>query len=149
VIAVVILLVPSLPAAGARLPLTALAGDLVAARCAASDEPTLLVQLGLIGREIANGCSLVLDPTAVAYDKDRGDLTAGPVGPSRQLAAAYQEAMETYYTSDGAAMFMRRSSDGLDADAWSAVRCELPVARHLGPVLIFLGSTLPVGPCPP
>jgi hypothetical protein len=101
----------------------------------------------MIGRNIARGCSVVLDPTGVSYDSDRGHLAPGPLGPSRVAAAGYQESMEAYYGGAGAALIMRRSSDGFDPDTWTTLRCLLPVGQQLGSILILRSAGTSGAPC--
>lgn len=133
---------------GVPLPVTALRAETTASRCVAADEPTLLIETGLLGRDVANRCLLVVDPTGVSYDVARGQLIAGPVGPSRRVAPGYQAAMLAYYGSEQASMFERSSSDGLSAATMSTLRCRLSVLVRLPPVTLMLAPAVEPRNCP-
>lgn len=148
-LATAILLVPDIPAAGQRLQLDALASDLSNATCVAADEPILLIELSRIGRSIAAGCAVVVDPTGVGYDTDRGLLAPDNVAKARTKLAGYQRAMLAYFRFSDAAFFARPALIGLSTETWAAVRCALPVERQRGTILVLLPASNGVPPaCP-
>jgi alpha-1,2-mannosyltransferase len=136
-LALVLLLTADLPRAGQRLALVALAGDTASATCVAADEPVLLIELSRIGPTIAAGCPLILDPTGVAYDTDRGSFLPGEVSAARAKAPGYQRAMVAYFRHADAALFGRPASLGLAASSWAVVHCVLPNARQHDTVLVL------------
>ena len=103
-----------LPPRGRALPLVALREDLAAARCVAADAAGVAVLTGTLRRNAERGCPIVVDPTGVAYDTDRGRRYPTPRS-WRIHAPGYQAAMEAWYTSVDAALFVRpRSNDRLE-----------------------------------
>ena len=58
-------------------------------------------------RNLDAGCPLVLDPTGISYDTDRGRPLARSTGNWRLHAPGYQAAMVAWYTSGEVAMFVR------------------------------------------
>jgi hypothetical protein len=137
-LATAILLVPDVPAAGQRLQLDALASDVSEATCVAADEPILLIELSRIGRSVAAGCAVVVDPSGVGYDTDRGLLAPGNVSRARAKLAGYQRAMLAYFKFSGAALFARPALIGLSTETWAALRCTLPVERQRGSIRVLL-----------
>ena len=119
--------------------------DLDGARCVSADAPDLLVVTSRLRRNIADRCQLVVDPTGLSYETDRGHLSPGPVAAARLKAAGYQAAMEEYYDDSNAAMFTRDSADGLTAATREEISDELPVVVEHGSVTIMLPgpTTLP------
>jgi len=83
--------------AGTALPRVALEADIRGARCVSANMPILLVETSGLRRDLQAGCPLIVDPTGVAYDTDRGTLAPGPVEAARRGAPGYQAAMERYY----------------------------------------------------
>lgn len=146
---IAVLLVPDLARAGKPLPIAAIARDTVGARCVAADEPVLLIELSRIGPSIARGCPVMVDPTGVAYDTDRGLLTPGSVAVTRSRAVNFQRAMLAYFGAADAAMFARPSSIGLSSQSWAAIRCRLSTEREQEAVLVLLRTVSAVPPtCP-
>jgi alpha-1,2-mannosyltransferase len=117
---------------GEPLPLAALERDVAQARCVTADTPALLVLTSALRRDIEAGCRLVLDPTGISYDTDRGRLMAGDVSNARAHATAYQQAMIDWYTSGDAALFARSPVDGLTPATIAAIQRRLPVERRRG-----------------
>ena len=115
------------------------------ARCVAADSPGLLLETSGLQRDIRNGCPLVIDPTGISYETDRGRLAAGPVGAARLGAPGYQIAMEEYYDDSNAALFTREAADGLTPATREEISDELPVVISDGSVTILLPgpTTLP------
>jgi len=127
---------PSLSPATRPFPADAVAAALAGARCPTSDSPTLLILTGEMRRMIENGCPLLVSPTGVSYDVDRGP---GPTRLTRPNQLEYQAIMRDYYAGSDAAAFIRAdSSNGLSAATWAAIRAKLPVEIHIGRVRIFL-----------
>ena len=116
-----------LPPRGRALPLVALRGDLAAARCVAADAAGVAVLTGTLRRNAERGCPIVVDPTGIAYDTDRGRRY--PTSRSWRIhAPGYQAAMEAWYTSVDAALFVRPRSNDLSKAVLASIRAELPVA---------------------
>jgi alpha-1,2-mannosyltransferase len=115
----------------------ALEGDIRGARCVSSDSPVLLLETTGLRRDVRAGCQLVLDPTGVSYDTDRGRLKPGPVSGSRLDAPGYQQAMVAYYAGSDAALFTRHAN-GLTASTQAAIARKLPVVVVRGSVTVML-----------
>jgi hypothetical protein len=133
---------------GTVLPLAQVRAAASTSRCVAADEPTLLLESGTFARDVVNRCPIVIDPTGVSYDTDRGHLVAGAVGHSRELAPGYQAAMLAYYGGAQLAMFARRASDGLSTATMHALRCRLPRVLRLGPLMLLLAPATGPPTCP-
>ncbi len=129
---------------GAVLQRSALETDLDGARCVSADAPDLLVITSGLRRDIEHGCPLVLDPTGVSYETDRGRLAAGSVTAARRGAAGYQIAMEEYYDDSNAAMFTQPSADGLTASTREEISDELPIVVESGTVTVMLPGPTPL-----
>jgi alpha-1,2-mannosyltransferase len=135
---IAILLIPDVGRAGFSLPLAALANDTMGARCVATDEPVLLIELDRIGRSIARGCPVIVDPTGVAYDTDRGLLTPGSVEATRSRAVNFQRVMLAYFGTADVAMFARPSLLGLTPQSWATLQCRLSTQRRRVTILVLL-----------
>jgi hypothetical protein len=109
-----------------------------------ADAPDLLLVTTGLRRDLRDGCPLVLDPTGVSYETDRGQLAAGSVAASRRAASRYQLAMEEYYDDSNAAMFSRTGADGLTASTKEEITDELPVVVKLGKVTVMLPGASPL-----
>jgi hypothetical protein len=122
-----------------------IARDLDGAHCVSADAPDLLVVTSRLRRDIDDRCQLVVDPTGLSYETDRGHLSPGSVAEARLHAPGYQVAMEEYYDDSNAAMFTRDSADGLTAATREEISDELPVVVQQGSVTIMLPgpTTLP------
>ena len=120
---------------GDRVATADLAATVRGARCVSSDSPTLLILTGALRRGLRSGCPVVVDPTGVRYDTDRGHL--GPGAPGMRRAPGYQAAMQAWYGSSDAALFMR-SRAGFTAETWRLIVASLPVERRVGGVLVRL-----------
>ena len=92
---------------GERLPLAELESDILRARCVSADSPALLVLTQAMRRNLDAGCPLVLDPTGISYDMDRGRPHPPVPGNWRLHAPGYQAAMVAWYTSGDVALFVR------------------------------------------
>jgi alpha-1,2-mannosyltransferase len=112
---------------GRPLPLDALRADLATARCVAADAAAVAVLTGTLRRNAEHGCRIVVDPTGIAYDTDRGRRYPTPHS-WRVHAPGYQAAMEAWYTGVDAAVFVRPRSNDLTKAVSAAVRRALPVA---------------------
>jgi alpha-1,2-mannosyltransferase len=139
-LAAALLLVADLPRAGQRLALGTLMSDTGRARCVAADEPVLLIELSLIGPTIAARCPLIVDPTGVAYETDRGAFPPGEVSAARTRAPDYQLAMRAYFGAADTALFGRPLSLGLAASTWAFIHCTLPNAQQRGSVVVLSRS---------
>lgn len=117
------------------VPLDELRRAIAGTGCVSADHPSLLVLTGALRRDIARGCPIVLDPTGVRYDTDRGRLRPGPPSASMRAATGYQEAMRAWYTSGEVALFVRGRS-GLAPPTVAAIQRHLPVVRRIGPVTV-------------
>lgn len=124
--------------AGESIDIDRLKGAIAGARCVAADSPVLLIETDTLQRNLRNGCPLILDPTGMSLDLDRGSP------PTRLKKPEYQRAMEAYYGGSDAAMFRRPGSDGLSPETWAAIRALHPVMIRSGPVTILL-RTDPTG----
>ena len=120
---------------GDRVPKAALAETVEGARCVSSDSPSLLILTGALRRSVRSGCPVVVDPTGVRYDSDRGRL--GPGTSGMRQAPGYQAAMQAWYGSSDAAMF-GRSRAGFTDQTWDRIVAALPVERTVGDVLVRL-----------
>jgi hypothetical protein len=129
---------------GSLLQAASLEADLDGARCVSADAPDLLLVTTGLRRDLRDGCPLVLDPTGVSYETDRGQLAAGSVAASRRAASRYQLAMEEYYDDSNAAMFSRTGADGLSASTKEEITDELPVVVKLGKVTVMLPGASPL-----
>ncbi|HEY5435412.1 MAG TPA: hypothetical protein VIK13_09260 [Candidatus Limnocylindrales bacterium] len=116
---------------GSRLPLADLERDVSSARCVTADAPSLLVLTSAMQHNLDAGCPLVVDPSGVWYDTDRGRV-------SRRDAPGYQQAMVAWYTSGDVALFLSEAGDGLAPATEAAIQQRLPVERHLGNVTVRL-----------
>jgi len=123
--------------AGSRVATEELTATLGDARCVSSDTPTLLVLTGTLRSGLRSGCPIVLDPSGVRYDTDRGHLESGSAGT--RDAPGYQAAMQDWYGSSDAAMFTR-SRLGFSADTWRRIEASLPLERMVGRVLVRLAE---------
>ena len=140
VLLLVVLGVPSVvPPRGQPLPLDALRTDLAPARCVAADAAAVAVLTGTLRRNAERGCPIVVDPTGIAYDTDRGRSYPAPRN-WRLHAPGYQAAMESWYTSVDAAVFVRPRANDLTKAVTSAVRTALPVAIQRGFVTVRLAE---------
>ena len=121
---------------GTHLPAVSLRADLETARCVSADSPVLLIQTGLLSRDLAAHCPIRLDPSGMSYDIDQ-HLAAG-VSRTRANVPEYQQAMLACYGGGDAAMFVRLGSgDGLSPATWAALRLRLPIASKTGPVIVL------------
>jgi alpha-1,2-mannosyltransferase len=127
----------AIPRQGTIIERAALERDIGGARCVSADSPVLLLETTGLRRNIRAGCQLVLDPTGVSYDTDRGRLKPGPVSGSRLGAPGYQQAMVAYYAGSDAAMFTRHAN-GLTASTEAAIAQRLPVVVARGSVTVRL-----------
>lgn len=123
---------------GSVLPGAAIEADIRGASCVAADAPVLLIETTALRRDLRGGCPLILDPTGVLYDTDRGHSISGAVDQSRQAAPGYQRAMARYYGGADAALFHRLPADGLTAATLSEIARNLPVTIHRGAVTEML-----------
>jgi hypothetical protein len=119
--------------------------DLDGARCVSADAPDLLLVTSGLRRDLEHGCHLVIDPTGVSYETDRGRLATGSVSHSRLGAAGYQIAMEEYYDDSNAALFTQPGADGLTAATREEISDDLPITVDRGTVTVLLpgATTLP------
>ena len=116
---------------GTTLERAALEADVRGARCVSADAASLLLETTALRTDLRDGCPLVLDPTGVSYDTDRGRLAPRSVVASRLAAIGYQSAMRRLYAGSGAALFIRVTSDGLTAATRDAILASLPrIERH-------------------
>jgi hypothetical protein len=120
---------------GDRVATAALAATVDGARCVSADSPSLLILTGALRRGLRSGCPVVVDPTGVRYDTDRGRLGPGTAG--MRQAPGYQAAMQAWYGSSDAAMF-GRSRAGFTEETWGLIAAELPVEHTVGDVLVRL-----------
>jgi len=125
---------------GETLPLADLESDMSRARCVSADSPALLVLTSAMRRNLEHGCSLVVDPTGISYDTDRGRRLTPSTGNWRLGAPGYQAAMLEWYTSGDAALFVRPKSDGLTAATQAAIERRLPLERGRGIVTVRLAA---------
>ena len=116
---------------GTRLDLPALEVAVGSSRCVTADSPVLLVELDRLGRNVRERCPVVLDPSGNAYDLDRGDAAKRDVRPG------YQAAMEAYYASGGAALFIRGADARLSAGTLAAIGAHLPVKTLVSGVTVM------------
>jgi hypothetical protein len=123
---------------GQTLPLADLESDMSSARCVSADSPALLVLTSAMRHNLEAGCPVVLDPTGISYDTDRGRRLPQSTGNWRLNAPGYQAAMLEWYTSGDAALFARPKSDGLTAATQTAIERRLPVERRRGIVTVRL-----------
>jgi hypothetical protein len=122
---------------GNRIDRTRLDAVVAAARCVTSDSAGLLIATNVLSRDIANGCTVLLDPAGTSYDTDR-NLPAGLVR-TRQSQPEYQARMVSYYTGGDAALFRRlKSGDGFRPATWAAIRAALPNRLEVGLVTVLL-----------
>jgi hypothetical protein len=123
--------------AGRRVATAELTATLGDARCVSSDTPSLLILTGALRSGLRSGCPIVLDPTGVRYDTDRGHL--GPGAAGMRDAPGYQAAMQDWYGSSDAAMFTR-SRRGFSTETWRHIEARLPEQRMVGRVLVRLAE---------
>lgn len=125
---------------GQPLPLADLESDISGARCVTSDAPSLLVLTSAMRRNLDAGCALVLDPSGVLYDADRGRLRRESDGYLRLNAPGFQSAMLAWYTSGDAALFSR-SSRGLSQATRAAIEQRLPFEHRHGFITVRLAAS--------
>ena len=129
---------------GETLPLADLERDVARARCISADSPALLVLTSAMRRNLDAGCPLVLDPTGVSYDTDRGRPLPRSNGNWRLHAPGYQAAMVAWYTSGEVALFVRPRSDGLTSATQAAIARRLPIEVRRGIVTVRLAVSVTV-----
>jgi alpha-1,2-mannosyltransferase len=105
------------------------------ARCVTADSPTLLIETGLLRRDLERGCPLLLDTTGISYDTD---IWIRGAARRRINMPQYQNAMRDYYGSSDATLFTRLPDDGLSADTWASIRAQLPVMIRRGAVTLLV-----------
>ena len=119
---------------GERVPIGADEPGLAAARCVTADEVILLISTEAVRRDLRNGCAFLPNPSGVvnAMYGSRG-------GPRLQRAdnPDYQAAMERYYGSSDAALFLRLDHAALTDDTLATIREQLPFERRVGDVLLL------------
>ncbi len=125
---------------GQSLPLADLESDISGARCVTSDAPSLLVLTSAMRRNLDAGCPLVIDPSGVLYDADRGRLSRESDGNLRLDAPGFQAAMLAWFTSGDAALFSR-SSRPLSQATQAAIEQRLPIAHRHGFVTVRLAAS--------
>ena len=117
------------------LKLGELRDEVAGAECVSADTPSLLVLSGGLREDIDHGCRIVLDPTGVRYDTDRGHLLPGPASGSTRAAVGYQRAMAAWYASGSVALFLHPGA-GLTAETMAPIVAALPVLRSHGIVTV-------------
>jgi hypothetical protein len=128
---------------GRPLPIADLERHIADARCVTSDAPTILIVTSALRADLQAGCQVLLDPTGIAYDADRGRLLPGDTVAARRQATGYQRAMADWYTSGDAALFASLPSDGLSPATEATIRRLLPVERREGIVTVRLAAGPP------
>jgi len=103
----------------------------------ATDAPAVVDWAAVSACGLRSGCPIVLDPSGVRYDTDRGRLVPGSAGT--RDAPGYQAAMQDWYGSSDAAMFAR-SRLGFSAETWQRIEASLPEERMVGRVLVRLAE---------
>jgi hypothetical protein len=117
-----------------RIPIAQLERDVAAARCLSSDLPTLLIMTSALRRNLEHGCPVVLDPTGVRLDLDRGRLLPGDSLASLLNAPGYQRAMVAWY--GGSDMALLASDEDLTPESLAAIWDALPMKHQHGWVTV-------------
>ena len=109
------------------------------ARCPTSDSPTVLILTGTMRRLLEDGCPLLVSPSGVSYDTDnnlKGKERSRPKQPE------YQAAMQAYFGSSDAAMFIRDPKNmGFTQATWQVIQAHLPVKIDVDRVHVYLPAS--------
>jgi hypothetical protein len=110
------------------------------ARCPTSDSPSVLILTGTMRRLLDDRCPLLVSPSGVSYDTDN---TLKGKERNRPNQPEYQAAMQAYFSSSDAAMFIRDPKNmGFTQATWDVILAKLPTKVQVGNVRIYL----PAGP---
>ncbi|WP_157719797.1 glycosyltransferase family 39 protein [Microlunatus sagamiharensis] len=88
---------------GTRFPAARLAAATDVSGCVTSDDPTTLLELGALDRDLARRCPVVLDLSGYSYDL----RTPGRPYPARRRNTAWQQRAMTYLGSGTATLVVR------------------------------------------
>jgi hypothetical protein len=111
---------------GSRFPGASLARAATAGRCITSDDPAALIEMGVLGRDLARGCRFVADIGGYSYEVAR---LAGHPTPRRQDVTWHQAYLD-YLRSGDLSLPFRYGRDGaLSAQALAAIRSWPAVVR--------------------
>lgn len=109
------------------------------ARCPTSDSPTVLILTGTMRRLLDDGCPLLVSPSGVSYDTDnnlKGKERSRPKQPE------YQAAMQAYFGSSDAAMFIRNPKNmGFTQATWDVILAHLPVKVEVDRVQVYIPAS--------
>jgi len=109
------------------------------ARCPTSDSPSVLILTGTLRRLLDDGCPLLVSPSGVSYDTDnnlKGKERNRPNQPE------YQAAMQAYFGSSDAAIFIRDPKNmGFTQATWDVIKAHLPVKVDVDRVHIYLPAS--------
>jgi alpha-1,2-mannosyltransferase len=109
------------------------------ARCPTSDSPSVLILTGTMRRLLEDGCPLLVSPSGVSYDTDnnlKGKERNRPNQPE------YQAAMQAYFGSSDAAMFIRDPKNmGFTQATWKVIQAHLPVKIDVDRVHVYLPAS--------
>jgi hypothetical protein len=119
---------------GRGFPRTAVAEQLAGGRCVTSDSAVPLILTGVMGRNIDNGCRVVVDFTGQVYET-RGDSTYRADNQEFQRLAA------DYLLSGDRIVLVRQGTDLLDDATTALLRSR--------PILIESRNLLVLGDGPP
>lgn len=91
---------------GRRLHAPELREAVAASTCVAANNTSLLILTSAFGRNLDAGCAIVVDPTGIRYQTDRGQLQPGRPDASMRAAAGFQAAMREYLGSSDAVLIV-------------------------------------------
>jgi len=124
-----------LRAEGRRYPGREARAAVADARCVAADAPAILVTGDLLGRDLRNGCPVVVDPTGLVYDL--ADPAAGSTLSSRRGNREWQREMQRWFAGSDAVVLRRHNRAGLSAETLRGLTRGRELSRH-GRYLVYL-----------
>jgi alpha-1,2-mannosyltransferase len=126
---------------GERFPGPALAASVAnTSGCVTSDDPTTLVEMNVLTRNLERGCTLSVDLAGAVYDRPS---TTGSIGRVHNLA--WQKLVLTYLSSGSVVILIRFSSAPGFSKATAATVRGWPVIKRIGPYLLRHPRTVPAG----
>lgn len=113
--------------AGRPRPDEAVRAAVVDARCVAGDTPSTLVTADLLGHDLRNDCTVLVDPTGLAYNQDDGDLAPGSTLEARRADPEWQHRLRRYFAASDAVILQDGNPDGLSAATLRSLDVDLHV----------------------
>jgi hypothetical protein len=119
---------------GEGFPAVTFADAVSGRRCVVSDNPSTLVLMNVLSRDLAGGCREMVDVSGLTYDRDAARRPDGSAVPRRRNQR-WQHDILRYLTGGSASVVARAGSDGFSRATRTSLR-RLPLLARSGGVVL-------------